>query len=521
MPNPTTEPTARRRLVAIGTALLLMTAATARGDDSTVMSASTQNAADDCFVIDLVLLAPDSMVATVPQSRCGPLRLVLLATAQHYTLPGITQYERLFRLPFALENVGTSTFSQSLTISVDSVAPVQGGRQLNARYSGGFLREIRRIGSTKSELPPGGRSRGDTLFLATDPFTQGLRLWLNVAGAKPRRPVVVEESPARRDDGPAGSLVEQFVARSGLPTVRETRVVLRLREPDLVVFNTSYGEPQDCFAGCFYFGVTGLAYRGKIGWLRSDTAVRNPFSIAAADTFLFSVAFHDTIVARLGRYNDLDNRICSLLLQQPQVPRALLMRYLERVYRDVDSHLAGLLANSPAVERERDILAIIANLPIAGENPPFYGPSETAKEKLATLAPVLLRDSTTPARTLWILAHMRLEGDDSVIVAGIAQHPNARANSAILSALAVNHTWLRPNVVASLRASERIRRAVADLLAAPHPEALMRQLLDDPEAGTNLDVLLVLANRFAHPVATRRLPEGSLGRVNSEFVLIR
>jgi len=488
----------------------------AMSGNRSVTFAQAPSATHDCFEIELVLPASDSMVATIPQPFCGPLRFVLLGPAQHYTLPGITQHDQLFRIPFALENAGTGTFNGSLAMPLDSAAPVQRGRQLDARYSRGFLGEFRRIGGTMSGLRPGERTRGDTLIFAVDPLTQGLRLWLTTESARPKRPIPVQESRAPRDEGPPGRVIEQFVSRSGLPKVRETRVILRLRRPELAIFTTSYGEPQDCPAGCFYFGVTGLAYHGKIGWLRSDTAVHSPFPLAATETFLFSVAFHDTIMARLGPYNQVDNLIAPLLLQQPQVPRPLLMRYVERVYADIDDRIASLLANSPAVEREPDILTIVANMP-----GPLYRASETATRKLDKLAAVLVHDPTTSARTLWVLANVIRADDDSATAAAIARHPNGRANPAVLSRVAVNHPWVRPELVASLHVSERVRRMVAALLESHEPAPLAQRLLDDPEAGKSLDVLLVLANRFANNAATRRLPEGSLRWLERDYVLIR
>lgn len=471
----------------------------------------------DCFVVDIVLPAPDSMVASVPQASCGSLRLVFTGRAEHYTVPHVSQYVQLFRVPFALQNIGTHAFAGSLAMTLDSAAPVQRGRQINARYSPSFLKEFRRIGDTKTGIRPGERSHGDTLLFAMDPLAQRIRLWLTIREARrPHIPVVVEEAHAPRDQGQPGAAVERFVARAGLPKVRGTRVLLRVRKPELRIFSTSFGEPQDCPAGCFYSELTGLEYRGRVGWLASDTAIGHRFAPAASDTFLFSVAFHDTIIARFGRFNHLDEAITTLVLQQAHVPRPLLMRYLERVYEDVDGNLARKLADAPALEHEPDILARIASLPLV-----FYLASDTAKARLAKLAPVLVHDTTTSARTLWVLASMiRADADDSLITASIARHPNGRANPAILSRLAVNHAWVRPNVVASLRVSERVRSEVAALLDSHDPAPLIHKLLDDPEAGYNADVLLVLNNRFGNEIATRRLPEDTFRWLDPDYVLI-
>jgi hypothetical protein len=140
---------------------------------------------------------------------------------------------------------------------------------------------------------------------------------------------------------------------------------------------------------------------------------------------------------------------------------------------------------------------------------------------LDKLAAVLVHDPTTSARTLWVLANVIRADDDSATAAAIARHPNGRANPAVLSRVAVNHPWVRPELVASLHVSERVRRMVAALLESHEPAPLAQRLLDDPEAGKSLDVLLVLANRFANNAATRRLPEGSLRWLERDYVLIR
>src|SRR5262249_50540650 len=140
----------RGRIVAICAVLVAGT---------TVTSAQTQSV-HDRFEIKLVLPASDSMIATVPQSRCGPLRLVLLGPAQFYTIRGMGQSKRFFRIPLALGNAGTGTFPASLAMPLDSAAPVQYGRQLNASYSLGFMSEFGRMGGAKTGLRPGERSRG-------------------------------------------------------------------------------------------------------------------------------------------------------------------------------------------------------------------------------------------------------------------------------------------------------------------------------------------------------------------------
>lgn len=494
-------------------------------------------AADDCIEVELTLPTADSMVATVPRSRCGDLRLSIVGPPYRVPRdPGNYWPERQFRIPVVLENVGTRTFQAPLEMRVDSVTPVQRGRQLNARYSRGLFDVqlwrgsemqqpwlFNRSGRTASRLRPGERSGVDTLIVSADPRTQSVRVWLNVASARPPQAYVQQEPRVSSDRAPVGRAIEQFIAAANLPKARATNVLLRLRNPELVIFDVSYGEPQDCPSGCFYFSMLGLAYNGTIGWLSSDDHPSKAFPVAATDTFLFSLAFQDALAARFGRWSNVEAAIYRLLLQQSDVPRSLLMRYIERVYANIDQQLVMALAQSPAVKRDSEMLTLLANLPDGG--PPFLGARQAARLALQGLAPEIVRDTATSARTLFVVAQMV---SDSALDDAIARHPNARSNPAILAILARAHPLVRAQMITAVRAPERVKRLLAAWLenrqAMADIENPGRSPLDDPEAGANSDVLSVLANYAGQELAwaaSRRLPESALRRLEPDYVPIR
>jgi hypothetical protein len=110
---------------------------------------------------------------------------------------------------------------------------------------------------------------------------------------------------------------------------------------------------------------------------------------------------------------------------------------------------------------------------------------------------------------------------DSALAAAVVQHPNGRSNTAILAVLAGQYAFARPSALASVHASDRVRRLVAALFERTLADS-GRQVLDDREAETNQNVLLVLANCCVSQeiawAATRRLPEGALKRFELDYV---
>ena len=492
----------------------------------------------ECAMIELRIVWMDTIEAVAPPARCSTLRLVLAGPARYVAPPdGIYQPHYVFVVPVALENMSGRTLRVPIGMRGDSITAVQHGRQLAAGYSRPyhempfFHHAIQRVPwtfrATSGELRPGERSAAQTVEVIVNPLAQGLRLWFDIDRVTKR---MDHPSPHTVvDTAPLPSRVIRFIQASRLPKVRGSRALLRMPNRDLVMFGVSYGEPHDCPAGCAYSSAIGLYYKGSVGWVfvedmderdRGEMRSRlDSFPSSALDRQILTQGFLDTLYHTAGgREADL---IRDLVIRHPALPRSVLADQVERLYEAPDEGLGKLIAGLPSVRDDVDLLTLLAYLP-------YDGGKEAAIKRLTALIPRLVHDSSTPARTMFIVARAIQISEDTTLVRRVAEHPSVRDNTAILAALSVNHRELRPRMIANLHASPRVRAALAAYLATGEPVGITgpgRRLLEDPEAGTNRDVLLVLANAGSNQeivwAASRRLPEEALRGLDYTYRPIR
>lgn len=81
--------------------------------------------------------------------------------------------------------------------------------------------------------------------------------------------------------------VAQFL--SPLPKLRSASTVFSAPDQGFLLFTATYGEPQDCPAGCFYAQAWGIKYAGQIGWIRESGAngAAQYYDVRSTDQYLF------------------------------------------------------------------------------------------------------------------------------------------------------------------------------------------------------------------------------------------
>jgi hypothetical protein len=333
--------------------------------------------------------------------------------------------------------------------------------------------------------------------------------------------------------------VQGFVDSAGLDSVKDVRIAFRLAARDLTLFEVRFGRAMDCPSGCFWSNALGLQYGNAVGWLRMEdygrrdvmdlyTIHRDSFPRSAVDAYLLSPAFLDTLTrvyAHAWRQQVVRD-VRDFIVRDPRLPRATLVRHVEALYgvpNIYDWKIGKLLATLPRVQNDVELLTLIAYLPYES------GKSE-ATYRLQTLAPQLVHDTTTPARTLFLIAPTIHPDVDSVLFRRLLEHPHARTNVAILAELAHHNAEVRRRLLTVVRASPRVHAELAEYVALSYSregQHIGMHLLADPEAGVNEDVLLVLANanvesdRDARATATRRLPATALRRDGFTYRPIR
>ena len=502
--------------------------------------ASAQQPAS-CAMVGLRVVATDTLVAEPPATHCPEGRLVVTGAPRKLpSLSGLYDPARTFVVSMALENSGTNPLALPVGMRGDSVTAVQHGRQLSVVYSERY-HGLHSFGYFTNERPwtfrdreartlaPGKRSAVQTIEVTVGPLAQGLRLWFNVDGmTHPPAPSGYHFGPAPRYDAPLPASVLRFVDSAGLPEIKDVRTVFRLDARGLVLFNVRFGPPLDCPSGCFYSSALGLQYGNAIGWLTMDDhssahhddgypVQEMAFPASAVDAYLLSPAFLDTL-ARVYDHVNLSVvwTLRDYIARDPRVPRATLVRHVERLYETPDWAFAKLLVGLPRVQDDVELLTLLAYLPYS------FDLGEAAY-RLQTLAPRLVRDSSTSARTLFLIARGIRPDAHPELFRLLLEHPQVRANVAILAELAHHNADVRGRLLAVVRASPRVRAALSDYMKTTDEVAASRmgmRLLADPEAGTNEDVLLVLTNfSYGHALteevrasASRRLPERALRR---------
>lgn len=521
--------------------------------------APQESVVSDCAVLHAYLPHQDSIEVVISRPECGQLRLVLAGEPHTWrTLPpGHYAPGRYWEIPVALVNQGPKPVPLPIKMRVDKASPVQRGRLLDSFYARRYfefpLWDGQRMQQPWSfdaqhgadgELASGASTATQLIKISTDPLAQGFRIIFEIPGAHQKRQFVPRARPGDWppvDTAPSNPAIDRVIATAEFPDLRAKHTPFQQPQHDLVIFRVSYGSPHNYLSGCFYSHAVGLQLGDKVGWATIRDHCETPelmarvsrdwFEPHVEDQYLFSPQFLDTLSAHFGPGDPLVNLvILRLVTGSPHAPRGLLIHLAEELYTRVDQPLARMLTSAPAAQTDPVVLTLLANLPSGG--PPYDGARAHAREVLRRLAPALVRDSSMTERTLFVLAQvLQPFSSDTILIREIAEHPKVRGNPAILTVLAENRREFRPSLLASVRASERVKRMLAEYLedgsSRSGESELGDRLLRDDEAGYNQDVLVVLANLFLSRdqevtwAASRRLPESALMRWEPSYVPVR
>ncbi|MFH1681663.1 MAG: hypothetical protein ABIH26_13605 [Candidatus Eisenbacteria bacterium] len=199
------------------------------------------------------------------------------------------------------------------------------------------------------------------------------------------------ENPAGPEPLPIPDDVLAFVETEGLPMQREIVVRWTLPEEDVAIFDVPFGPPLDCINGCFYSFGTGIKREGKIGWVKVDNyaACKLPplrfYDLDSTDTFLFGEEFWTRLRERNRYY--FHSVFQRWMAGDPDTPCDALRRMVIGLGEWIDDRLAWVLLMDPRVRADRELVAILADLPV------FRG---DAYGRVRQRAEVLLRGPKNP-----------------------------------------------------------------------------------------------------------------------------
>jgi len=169
-----------------------------------------------------------------------------------------------------------------------------------------------------------------------------------------------QKSPGKTD---VHAEVNSFVHSERLPKAQSVNILFQLPSEDLFVFWVDYGDANEV-----YSRATGLKRQNKIGWLAfrdSESLDLNHFhhyDIDSADSLLFAGYFW-----RMLESSDLPvyrYALLPVLVKDKDTPAETLKRIAEGLHTFIDPHLAHLMLTNEKVRVRRDILTLIANLPV-------------------------------------------------------------------------------------------------------------------------------------------------------------
>lgn len=184
------------------------------------------------------------------------------------------------------------------------------------------------------------------------------------------------------------SEISAFVARYPLPDSQpiDVSAVMAAGGEDIDLFSVSFGPPMDCPSGCYYETAYGLRRGTTVGWLEPPVLEEQDpapvYDFGEADTELYEPAFF----TRLEATDDWVYRYAFLpvLASDPDVPRDVLLRVTRGLYEYIQPSLGRALLANAAVVTDRELLALLAELPVFRGDAYSFVRAE-AQELLATL----------------------------------------------------------------------------------------------------------------------------------------
>ncbi|MDO8569460.1 MAG: hypothetical protein Q7R89_01605 [bacterium] len=169
---------------------------------------------------------------------------------------------------------------------------------------------------------------------------------------------------------PIGSdnIIDSFIGDADFPKNQGVNVFINIPEQNLKVFKVSYGEPQDCPAGCFNSNATGIEYGSKIGWIsindydNINVSKLIMYDFDDSDTYLYTDEFSQLLKSKDDWVYQ--NAFLSELAKDKDAPKNMLLKIANGLSLYIQPSLANNLLENSAVKNDRKILTIIANLPV-------------------------------------------------------------------------------------------------------------------------------------------------------------
>ena len=159
-----------------------------------------------------------------------------------------------------------------------------------------------------------------------------------------------------------------FVNNSKFPKQQEINIFLDITEQKVKLFDVRYGEPRDCPSGCFFSMALGIQNSDKFGWItiedydNIDKSNLLIYNFGDGDGYLYSKDFFDKF--KSSNSWGYQNAFLPLVAKDSDTPKDTLLRIADGLSSYIQPSLAKSLLENTKVISDKEILTIIANLPV-------------------------------------------------------------------------------------------------------------------------------------------------------------
>ena len=153
--------------------------------------------------------------------------------------------------------------------------------------------------------------------------------------------------------------IQNFIDNLNLEMPQKIQIDISVKSKDIYFFHVKYGPPKDCASGCFYSILFGLKNNKKINSF-------DLYNIDNRDSLLFTEKFFQ----KVKNYDEdlYYNQFLPLLVRDDDTPILTLTIITTYLYTYISTHIGNLLINNSAVQNNKNILMLLANLPIGSYN---------------------------------------------------------------------------------------------------------------------------------------------------------
>ncbi|HEX5031864.1 MAG TPA: hypothetical protein VFX78_10475 [Candidatus Eisenbacteria bacterium] len=167
-------------------------------------------------------------------------------------------------------------------------------------------------------------------------------------------------------DPPAADPIHEFVQSQPIPKQQPVHIIAVAG--DVTFFDLDYGDIHEDMAGDWYDSAWGVRNGPKVGWITMSGRLADSTGLVMYDPLPDDVhLFEEETWSALRSASDswlYWGGFMPMLARDADVPAPTLLAIAEQLNTYISPYVGWLLVNNPIVRTNRDILTVLANLPV-------------------------------------------------------------------------------------------------------------------------------------------------------------